>query len=855
MKATSTNSIHLKGGSCHVTHSGEDIYRVISGDVLVYIVPWIDGEMGRRSLLCEVPAGQMVPAFAYQDMDYHNWRFCFAAVEEAVLEHMPGMCTRPLQNRFLRESGILDYEREGYENALVNRYRMNLVQEDGFLLRTGREKTETQKKTDRLIASLFVKESPDNKQSGEEALYQVAAELCHKAKIRIAPYEQVKACCSQQTTILDIARVSHFPCREVVLEENWHTADAGSLLVFMGEECEPAACIPNGRHGYMLYRSGEKAVKLTKELSEQCQPKAYMIYRPLPQTSMTGRDFAMYCIRGLPASDFWVVLLLTVVSSLIGLLLPTLNQMLYDQFIPMGNVGLIVQIGGLITAFMVGNLAFSIVKNIGAFRLDSHIRYQVQSAVYHRVFELPENFFRDYESADLAGRIMELGGLASQASQLVLSLGLSLVSAVFYLCRMFTYSVTLSLISIGLTLVFSAVSYCMALSQLKYQAKIIALDGQSDSTLYQFLQGIEKIRIAGIEDRAIYEYMKSFVEQRRIETDMAKRFNISNAVSMVSGNILTVVLYIVVCRIPVISMGQFVAFNSAFGMVSSTISGLMSGFASYKMLEPTYDRVKAVLQTAPETNEGKLLPGEVTGKIDVDHISFSYGENLPDVFSNLDLHITPGEYVGIVGASGCGKSTLLKLLLGFERPVSGRIYYDNQDMEELNLQELRKRFGVVLQNGELISGSIFENIALTAPWVTYREAEEAIAAVGLAKDIESMPMGLQTMVSENCNTISGGQKQRILIARAIINCPKIIFFDEATSALDNITQSMVCSTLEQMDRVTRIVIAHRLSTIQNCSRILVFDHGDVVEEGDYESLMKRQGLFYRLASRQLLESG
>lgn len=855
MNATSTDLIRLKGGACHVTHNGEDAYRVVSGSVLVYIVPWADGEMGRRSLLREVRAGQMVPAFACQDMDYHSWRFCFAAVDEAELERMPGMCTKPLQNRFLRESSVPDYEREGYDNALVNRYRMNLVREDGFLLRTDREKTETLKKTDQLIASLFAREKPDQKQAGEETLYQVAAELCHRAKIRIAPYEQVRACYGQKAEMPDIARVSHFPCREIVLEENWHTADAGFLLVFLGEEREPAACIPHGRHGYILYRSGEKTVKLTKGLSERCQPKAYMIYRSLPQTSMTGRDFAVYCVQGLPASDLLAVFLLTVVSSLIGLLLPALNQMLYDQFIPMGDVGLIIRIGGLIAAFMAGNIAFSIVKSVGAFRLDSHIRYQVQSAVYYRVFELPEKFFREQGSADLAGRIMELGELASQASRLALSLGLGLVSAVFYLCGMFAYSVTLSLIAIGLTLVFSAVSYCMALRQLNYQAKIMALAGRSDSVLYQFLRGIEKIRIAGIEDRAVYEYMRSSVEQRRARTDMAKISAASAAVSMIGGGILTAAVCFAAYRMPDISMGQFVAFSCAFGMMSSMISGLVNGLVGYQMLGPAYDRVRAVFQTAPETNEGKILPGEITGKIDVDHISFSYGGDLPPVFSDLDLHIAPGEYLGIVGASGCGKSTLLKLLLGFERPSSGKIYYDDQDMEELDLQQLRRRFGVVLQDGELISGNIYENIALTAPWATYREVREAAAAVGLDKDIESMPMGFQTLVSENCNTISGGQKQRILIARAIMNHPQIIFFDEATSALDNINQSMVCGALEQMDGVTRIIIAHRLSTIRNCGRILVFDHGDVVEEGDFESLMRRQGLFYRLASRQLPEDG
>lgn len=853
MKTSEHNSIRLSGGSCCVTHDSADAFRVVSGEVLVYIVPWVNETMGRRSLLCQLSAGTLIPAFSFQDMDYHSWRFCLAAMETATLERLPELCTRPLQARFLRENGVEGYEQDGYGNALVNRYRMNLVREDGYLLRTRREKQETQRKTDRLIASVFQKTKRAEKQQGDGALYQVTAELCRCGKIDIAPYERVKACCRQEMTLPDIARVSHFPCREVVLEENWHRADAGLLLVFWGEGRQPAACIPRGRGGYMLSRSGEKPVRLTRQLAEQCQPKAYTIYRPFPQTSMSGKDFARFCIRGLPASDFLAVLLLTIVASLIGLLLPTLNQKLYDQYIPMGDMGVILQIGGLIGAFMLGNIAFSIVKNVGAFRLDSHIRYQVQSAVYQRVFELPEHFFRNYESADLARRIMEAGTLASQVSSLVLSLGLSLVSALFYLYKMFTYSVRLSLFSLLMALIVTAISFFIARGQLKDQAKLIALDGKSDSVMYQFLLGIEKIRIAGIEDRAVYEYMKSFVEQQRTEARMARHTNIGNAITMVSGSLFSLVLYMIAYQTADISVGQFVAFNSAFGMVNSAISGVAQGLLSYLMLEPAYDRVKPVLQTAPEANVSKQIPGEVTGKIDIDHIFFAYGENQTPVFTDLDLHFSPGEYVGIVGASGCGKSTLLRLLLGFERPSAGRIYYDNQDMDDLDLQQLRKHFGVVLQDGDLIAGSIFDNIALTAPRATNQEVEAAVASVGLIDDIRKMPMGLQTMVSENCNTISGGQKQRILIARAIINRPRIIFFDEATSALDNLTQAAVCRTLEQMG-ATRIVIAHRLSTIQSCDRILVFDRGRVAEEGNYAALMERRGLFYQLASRQLLEN-
>ena len=851
MKMITSDSIELRGGSFFVTQNPDDAYRVISGSVYVYIVPWGDEKPGRRSLLCQIDKNGMIPAFVYEDRDHQAWRFLFVAVDVASLECMEGFNTGPLRRKFLAKAGVDNPGDEGYEDALVNCYRMNLVKEDGYLIRTGKEKEHVEQHTSELIASFFMKKQEAPKENGNEALYQVVEELCHRSKIKIAPYERVVSCCENEMTFQDIARVSHFPCRDIVLEEKWHEADAGSLLIYFGEDREPAACIPKGQNGYLLYRNGQKPVKLTEELAEQCDPKACMIYRPFPPTAMTVKDFAKYCIDGLSSADFTVILLLTVVSSLIGLLIPTLNQMLYDQFIPLGQTGLIIQIGCLIASFMIGNLAFSVVQSVASFRLSSRIRYQVQNAVYHRVFELPENFFRKYESADLANRIMELGSLASEVGEMILSLGLSVVASAFYLVRMFSYSSTLSIISLLMTTLFSVLVYAMSRYQMRYQAKIMELNGKSDSIMFQFLMGIEKIRIAGIEERAIYEYMKSFVKQRKAETDLGRVSNISNAVMAISGSIFTIVLYAVAYNTAGISMGQFVGFNSAFGMVSGTINGLVGALISYKMLKPAYARVKDVLETAPETNDAKQLPGEVTGKIDLDHISFAYEEGLPPVFTDLSLHIEAGEYIGIVGSSGCGKSTLLKLLLGFEKPTSGKIYYDHQDMEELDLQELRKKFGVVLQDGELISGSIFDNIVLTYPSARDSDVTDVVEAVGLEEDIDGMPMGLQTVVSEHCGTISGGQKQRILIARAIITRPKVIFFDEATSALDNVTQAQVCETLEKMNG-TKLVIAHRLSTIKSCDRIIVLDRGQIVEEGNYESLMQKNGLFFELASRQLM---
>ena len=230
---------------------------------------------------------------------------------------------------------------------------------------------------------------------------------------------------------------------------------------------------------------------------------------------------------------------------------------------------------------------------------------------------------------------------------------------------------------------------------------------------------------------------------------------------------------------------------------------------------------------------------------------FSYDKSGARVLNGIDLDIAPGEYVGIVGASGSGKSTLLKLLLGFEKPDEGRVCYDGKDLRQLDKREVRKQLGVVLQNGRLIAGSIYENITITAPHATMEEVRAVIEAVGLKDDIAQMPMGVHTVLSESSGTISGGPQQRILIARAIAPKPRILIFDEATSALDNVTQAAVCESLERMN-VTRIVVAHRLSTVRNCDRILVLDNGKIAEEGSYESLMAKNGLFRQFASRQTI---
>ena len=266
-------------------------------------------------------------------------------------------------------------------------------------------------------------------------------------------------------------------------------------------------------------------------------------------------------------------------------------------------------------------------------------------------------------------------------------------------------------------------------------------------------------------------------------------------------------------------------------------------------IKPLFENIRPFFEAVPEISAEKQVVSRLNGGIELNGLSFRYDEGLPNVIDNLSLKIRPGQYVAIVGTTGCGKSTLLRLMLGFERPQRGAVYYDGKDLTKLDLKSLRRRIGVVMQEGKLFQGDIFSNIAITAPNLTLDEAWQAAEMAGIAEDIKNMPMGMNTIISEGSGGISGGQRQRILIARAIAGKPRIVMFDEATSALDNITQKIVSDSLAKL-KCTRIVIAHRLSTIKDCGRIIVLDKGKIAEDGSYEELIKKDGLFAELVSRQ-----
>lgn len=829
--------------------SGRDVYRVQSGTVLVFIAPFRKGKPDRRIFLCDVKEGHLIPALNYTDVEHVQWRFILTGEDEAELLLVPGAATNVLCRKFASAAGLGDSQ-EGFAQSLVEFYRHEVLKDQVRIRYDKKYRHTVQRETGGVIERSFAKE--DEQITGDDPIYRTMVYACKKTSIPLIGTEKLRAVCGDEITVPAIARASRFACREVVLEQEWYRRDCGTIVGFI--DSRPVACVPQGRSRYTVYYGDtNQAEPLTPETAETISPRAYVLYRTLPGKTVDVRSLISFGFKSIRRADLLWMVLLGLVGTLIGILLPYLNQTIYDDYIPLGDKSLLAQICVVITSFMVGSLFFDMVKKLSEYRIGSHVAYDLQNAVYYRVFSLPESFFRQQESADLAQRLAYMGPIANTFVSSTLVSGVAAIFSLIYLYRMFIHKTAkLAWMALLMLTVYAALTFLISRRTISIDTKIEKSRGEASAKLYQFLNGIEKIRMAGVEDRAAYEYIIPFAEKQALEIGK-NRFSAWGAVlSGSAGVIFSMVFYYIIVKNKLgISVGSFMAFNSAFGAFSAAIMGVIGSAVTLYQLKPVYDRIKPVLETAPEDNEEKTVPGPLRGEVRIQNVKFAYDKDGPNVLNGIDLTVKPGEYLGIVGASGCGKSTLLKLLLGFEEPDQGHVLYDGMDLRTLDKRELRKKLGVVLQGGRLIAGSIYENITITAPRADMETVMKTIRAVGLKDDIDQMPMGVHTVLSENSGTISGGQQQRILIARAIISNPSVLIFDEATSALDNVTQAAVCENLDKMN-ATRIVVAHRLSTIKNCDRIIVMSDGVISEEGTYEELMARGGLFRRLADRQLV---
>ena len=640
--------------------------------------------------------------------------------------------------------------------------------------------------------------------------------------------------------------------RSVILESGWYKDAIGAMLGIRKDNGTVVALIPSGFSGYEYFdlESG-KYIKVKKSNEDLFEDEAIAFYKPFPLKSITIKDLIVYIAQVLSVSDYVAIALATLAVSLLGMLTPKINNILFSVVVTSGSVRLLIGIAIFAIFLSLTRLIISSVKSLISARINTKLSISIEAATMMRLMSLPADFFKNYSSGELQERAGNISSLCDMLVSTILNTGLTSAFSLIYIYQIFVYAPGLvipSLIITFITIIFFVVS---ALMQMKISVKQMELGGRESGMTYALISGVQKIKLAGAEKRAFARWANLYAERISYSYNPPAFLKLNPVISSAISLAGTLVMYYMAVKTGV-SVAEYYAFNTAYGMVSGAFMSLSSIALTFAQIKPILERVKPLLDAKPEISEGKQVITRLSGAVEMNNVSFRYNESMPNVIDNLSLKIRPGQYVAIVGKTGCGKSTLMRLLLGFEKADRGAIYYDGKDINSLDLKSLRRKIGSVMQNGKLLQGDIYSNITISAPWLTMDEAFEAAEKAGIAEDIRRMPMGMHTMISEGSGGISGGQRQRLMIARAIAPKPKILMFDEATSALDNITQRQVCEALDAM-KCTRIVIAHRLSTIKQCDRIIVLDGGHIVEDGTYRELIDNKGYFYELVERQRVD--
>ena len=632
----------------------------------------------------------------------------------------------------------------------------------------------------------------------------------------------------------------------VILPADWAKDDRGPLLVWL-----------EGEAHFLRWERGSYGAQWRGDVAQSLAgSQAFRLHAPLSAALTSLPGMIRSVVSGV-RSELLPIAGAAAMAALLGMLLPWLTGWLFDAVVPAGEAGLLIGAGLALTVAAIGTFILGVVRVLAISRVRGRGQTAMMAAVDDHILRLPAGFFRTLPAGDFAQRLSGLEAVRSGVTDVLLQTGLTALFALAYLAQLLSFDTRLALTAIAVTLVVIAITVAARWVQKPALRRAAEASGKLSSLTFELLSGIAKLRTAAAEHRMLDRWLQRYQDERgaaaqgdRIEAHYIATSDIWTIISL-AALFATAALVSSAEQEQGLSPGQFIAFLTAFGLLQGAVGHLVEGVMALSSLQPMAERARPILEAATEGGTNLADPGTLTGAISVSALSFAYDGSQRPVIDGLNLSVAPGEHLAIVGGSGSGKSTILRLLLGFEKPMTGAITYDGQDFAGLDPSRVRCQIGVVLQSSQLFAGSILENIR-GASDAGLDACLAAAEAAGLATDLRLMPMGLHTPVTEGAGTLSGGQRQRILIARALAGSPRILFLDEATSALDNETQSIVSATMDAM-QATRITIAHRLSTVKNADRIAVLQDGRIAEIGDFSTLMAMNGTFAALAHRQLLE--
>ena len=625
--------------------------------------------------------------------------------------------------------------------------------------------------------------------------------------------------------------------RSITLSDGWWARCTGYMLGFMADDDSPVILVP----GFTDYtftdpktgdsmRVSKKAHLLKKEAVIACQP--------FSDGELTVKEIIRYAANCLCIYDWIYTIVAGISVTLLTMFTPYVCKLIFSEIIPSGNIVQIIPIATLLASAAIGLAMVQVARNLVVVRIKDKVEYTLQIALMSRLLLLPTTFAKKFSPGDLSNRVLSLSRISSNLTADFLSSLLTFLFSAVMFIQFFIYGGPLLYTGI-LVIAIQVLSiliefYYVNKVQLSVNASVSHLVG----LMFSLFSGIQKIKTTGAEFRAIYQWAKAYAPSEAYSSRQPLPSFFMTAISYCLRFVPMIVTMWAAWHYG-LGLSDYIAYCAVLGIVCNTVLQLQGIVNILARQLPEIQLCRPLMSAIPEVKVGRQVVKRITGQIEIRGLKFRYADDMPLLFDGLNLTISSGDYVALVGTSGCGKSTLMRLMLGLEHPLAGSIFYDQYDLDDINLRSLRQFcIGICMQDGQLIEGTIRDNIIFNDPQLTDEDAWEAARMAALDGDIRKFPLGMDTPISVDGKGVSGGQRQRILIARALVRKPKVLFLDEATSALDNISQHTVVENLAKMN-CTRIVIAHRLSTIQHCNRIIVLKDGRVADDGNFKELQAR----------------